>query len=70
VVQLASTLQFGWDISIKMYETTPLPVLIWREPWPVILKDERRLRWAENKMLRELSGPKTGWNELLKEQLL
>ena len=59
----------GQDI----YRTIILPVVLYgRETWSLTLREERRLRVFENKVLRRLFGPKrdevTGeWRKLHNE---
>jgi len=58
-----------------MYRSIILPiVLYWCESWSFTLREERRLRVFENRVLRRLFGPKreeiTGeWRKLHNEQL-
>jgi len=58
-----------------MYRTIILPVVLYGcETWSLILRDERRLRVFDNKVLRKLFGPKrhevTGeWRKLRNEEL-
>ena len=47
------------NLKIKIYGTTILPVVLFgRETWSLTLKEERRLRVFENKVLRRIFGPK------------
>jgi len=61
-------------IKIKVYITIILPVLLYgRETWSLTLREERRLRVFENRVLRRVFGPKrdevTGeWRKLHNEE--
>ena len=64
------------NIKIKIYRTTILPVVLYGcETWSLTLRDERRLRVFENRvLLRRVFGPKrdevTGeWRKLHNEEL-
>jgi len=58
------------NLKIKVYRTTILSVVFYGcETWSLTLRDERRLRVFENRVLRGIFGPKryevTGeWREL------
>ena len=42
-----------------IYRTIILPVVLYRcEKWSLALKEERRLRVFENRVLKRISGPK------------
>ena len=62
-------------LKIKIYRTTILPVVQYGcETWSLTLREERRLRVCENRVLRRVFGPKrdevTGeWRKLHKEEL-
>jgi len=62
-------------LNIKMYGTIILLVVLCGcENWSLTLREERRLRVCENKVLRRIVGPKrdevTGeWRKLLNEEL-
>jgi hypothetical protein len=62
-------------MQIKTYRTIFLPVVLYGcEAWSLTLREERRLREFENKVLRRIFGPKreevTGkWRKLHKEEL-
>ena len=46
-------------LIIKIHRTTILPVVLYgRETWSVILREVRRLRVFENRVLRRVFGPK------------
>ena len=76
-------LSFGADIlasswlskNVKIYRTIILPVVLFgRENWPLTLREERRLRVFEIRVLRRIFGPKrdevTGeWRKLYVEEL-
>ena len=63
------------SLKIKIYRTIILPVVLYGcETWSLTLREERRLRVFENRMLRRIFGPKrdevTGeWRELHNEEL-
>ena len=58
------------NLKIKIYRTIILPVVLYGcETWSVTLREERRLRVFENRVLRRIFGPKrdgvTGeWSEI------
>ena len=58
-------------LNIKIYRTIILPVVLYGfETWSLTLREERRLRVFENRVLRRIFGPKrdevTGeWRKLL-----
>jgi len=62
-------------LKIKIYRTIILPVVLYGcETWSLTLREERRLRIFENRMLRRIFGPKrdevTGeWRKLHNEDL-
>ena len=62
-------------LKIKIYRTITLPVVLYGcETWSLILREERRLRMFENRVLRRVFGPKkdevTGeWRKLHNEEL-
>jgi hypothetical protein len=62
-------------LKIKIYRTIILPVVLYVcETWSLTLRDERRLRVFENRVLRRVFGPKkdevTGeWRKLHNEEL-
>jgi hypothetical protein len=48
-----------WECKVKIYNTVILPVVLYGcETWSVTLREERRLRVFENRVLRILFGPK------------
>ena len=63
------------NLKIKIYRTIILPVALYGcESWSLTLREERRLRVFENRVLRIIFGPKrdevTGeWRKLHKEEL-
>jgi hypothetical protein len=63
------------NLKIKMYRTKILPVVLYGcETWSLTLREEKRLRVFENKVLRRIFGPRrdevTGdWRRLDKEEL-
>ena len=47
------------NLKIKIYRTTILPVVLYGcETWSLTLREERRLRVFENRVLRRVFGPK------------
>ena len=57
--KLLSSSFLSKNIKIKIHRTIILPVVLyWCETWSLTLKEERRLRVFENKMLRRKCGPK------------
>ena len=63
------------NLNIKIYRTTILPVVLYGcETWSLILREERRLKVFENRVLRRIFGPErdkeTGdWRKLHNEEL-
>jgi len=63
------------NLKIKIYRTIILPVILYGcETWLLTLREERRLRVFENRVLRRIFGPKmdevTGeWKKLHNEEL-
>jgi hypothetical protein len=46
-------------LRIKIYKTIILPVVLYgHEAWSLKLREERRLRVFENRILRRIFGPK------------
>ena len=62
-------------LTIKIYRTIILPVVLYGcETWSLTLREDRRLRVFENRVLRRVFGPKrdevTGeWRKLRNEEL-
>jgi len=47
------------NINIKIYRTIFLPLVLYEfETWSLTLREERRLRVFENRVLRRIFGPK------------
>jgi len=75
VQNLLSSSLLSKNLKIKIYRTIILPVVLYGcETWSLILREERRLRLIENRVLRRIFGPKrdevTGeWRELHNEEL-
>jgi hypothetical protein len=63
------------NLKIKIYGTVILPLVLYGcETWSLTLKEERRLRVFQKRVLRRIFGPKrddvTGaWRELHNEEL-
>jgi hypothetical protein len=62
-------------VKIKINKTIILPVVLYGcETWSLTLREERRLRVFENRVLRRIFGPKRdevtgGWRKLHNEEL-
>jgi hypothetical protein len=62
------------NLKIKIYRTIILPVVLYEyETWSLTLREERRLRVFENRVLRRIFGPTgdevTGeWRKLHNEE--
>jgi hypothetical protein len=75
VQKLLSSRLLSKNIKIKIYRIIILPVVLYRcETWSLTLREERRLRVFENRVLRRVFGPKrdkvTGeWRKLNNEEL-
>ena len=77
--QIVVTVEFSSllskNLKIKIYRTIGLPVVLYGyETWSLTLREERRLRVFENRVLRRVFGPKrdevTGeWRKLHNEEL-
>jgi hypothetical protein len=71
-VLVINTVRFNF---LKTYRTIILPVVLYGcETWSLTLREERRLRVFENRVLRRVFGPKrdevTGeWRKLHNEEL-
>jgi len=63
------------NLKIKIYRTIILPVVLYGcENWSLTLREERRLRVFENRVLRRIFGPKRDevtreWKTLHNEEL-
>ena len=72
---LLSSSLLSKNLNIKIYRTTILPVVLYGcETWSLTLREERRLRVFENRVLRRVLGPQrdevTGeWRKLHNEEL-
>jgi hypothetical protein len=75
VQHLLSSSLLSKRLKIKIYRTIILPVVLYgSETWSLTLREERRLRVFENRVLRRVFGPKrdevTGeWRKLHNEEL-
>src|SRR5215471_4767172 len=59
VQNLLSSRLLSKNLKIKMYRTIILPVVLYEcETWSLTLREERRLRVFENRVLRRVFGPK------------
>ena len=63
------------NLKIKVYRTITLPVVLYGcETWSLTLREERRLRVFENRVLRRIFGPKRDdvigeWRKLHNEEV-
>jgi hypothetical protein len=63
------------NLKIKIYRNIILPVVLYGcETWSLTMREERRLRMSDNRVLRRVFGPKrdelTGeWRKLHNEEL-
>jgi len=63
------------NLKIKMYRTIILPVVLYGcETWSLTLREERRLRVFEHRVLRRIFGPRRDevigeWRKLHNEKL-
>jgi hypothetical protein len=63
------------NLKIKIYRTIILPVHLYGcETWSLKLREKRRLRRSENRVLRKVFGPKSDklteeWRKLHNEEL-
>jgi len=75
VQNLFSSRLLSKNLKIKIYRTIILPVVLYGcETWSLTLREERRLRVFENRVLRKVFGPKrddvTGeWRKLHNEEM-
>ena len=75
VQNLLSSRSLSKNLKIKIYRTIILPVVSYGwETWSLTLREERKLRVFENKVLRRIFGPRrdevTGeWGRLRNEKL-
>jgi hypothetical protein len=75
VQSLLSSRLLSRNIKVKIYKTIILPVVMYGcETWSLTLREERRLRVFENRVLRRIFGPKRDevrgvWRKLHNEEL-
>jgi len=75
VQTLLSSSLLSKNLKIEIYRTIIVPVVLYGcETWSLTLREERRLRVFENRLLRRIFGPKrdevTGeWRKLHNEEL-
>jgi len=75
VQTLLSSSLLSKNLKIKIYRTIILPLVLYGcETWSLTLREERRLRVFENRVLRRIFGPRgdevTGeWRRLHNEEL-
>ena len=73
--QLSSSLP-SKNLKIKIYRTIILPVVLYQcETWSLTLREERRMRVFENRVLRRIFGPRRDevtaeWRKLHNEELI
>jgi predicted ABC-class ATPase len=76
VQNLLSSKLLSKNLKVKIYRTTILPVVLYGcETWSLTLREERKLRVFENKVLRRIFRPRrdevTGdWRRLHNEELM
>jgi len=59
VQNILSSSWLSKGINIKTYRIIILPVVLYGyESWSLILREERRMRVLENRVLRKIFGPK------------
>ena len=75
VQNLLSSRLLSKNLKIKIYRTIILPVVLYGcETWLLTLREERRLRVFENRVLRRVFGPKRDevageWRKLHNEEM-
>jgi hypothetical protein len=75
VQNLLSSSLLSKNLKIKVYGTIMLPVVVYgREAWSLTLREVRRLRVSENRVLRRIFGPKRvkvseEWRKLHNEEV-
>jgi hypothetical protein len=58
------------NVKVRIYKTVMLPVVLYGcETWSLTVREERKLRVYENRVLRRIFGPKRdgvtgGWRNL------
>ena len=73
--KLSSSSLLSKNVKIRVYRTLILPVVLYGcETWSLTLREERRLKVSENRVLRTILGPKRGevtgeWRKLHNEEL-
>ena len=73
--EFLSSILLSKNLKIKIHRTIILPIVLYGcETWSLTLRDERRLRVFENRVLRRILGPKrdevTGeWRKLHNKEL-
>ena len=76
VQNLLSSRSLTENTKIKLYRTIILPVVLYGcETWSLTLREERRLRVFENRVLRRIFGPRRDevtreWRKLHNEELI
>ena len=63
IMTLLSSRLLSMNLTIKIYKTVILPVVLYScEEWSLILMEERRLRVFENRILKRIFGSKRNEN--------
>jgi hypothetical protein len=74
VQKILSSRIISKNLKIKIYKTVILPVVLYGcETWSLTLREERRLRVSENRVLRRIFGPEReedgSWRKLRNDEL-
>jgi hypothetical protein len=75
VQNLLSSRLLSKNVKVRIYKIIILPVVLYGcETWSLTLREERRRRVFENRVLRRIFGPKRdeeagGWRKLHNEEL-
>jgi hypothetical protein len=75
VQNLLSSLLLSKNVKVGIYKTIVLPVALYGcETWSLTVREEHKLRVFENRVLREIFGPKMdgvtrGWRKLHNKEL-
>jgi hypothetical protein len=75
VQSLLSSRLLSKNVKVKIYKTIIMPLFLYGcEIWFLTLREEKRLRMSENRVLRRISGPKRdeitgGWRKLRNQEL-
>jgi hypothetical protein len=75
VQSLLSSRLLSKNVNVRIYKTIILPVVLYGcETWSLTVREERKLRVFENRVLRRIFGPNRdrvtgGWRKLHNEEL-